>query len=145
MSALDTLLSRLRSHFINSENILLSDNLLTESVKLALEQVGYALGQSLTIEGLDGATATTLESRLVPFLLKGAAGHALHSLMEYRLNITTPSLVEDVSILRQATENEDEFLHHLEEIRVDGLQSALTCPHSGWAWEEPGIAEAGVG
>jgi hypothetical protein len=64
-------------HLNDTGKLIWTDTLLDSSIRSALQALGRALGEALTLDGLDGAPETTLAEDDQQALVVGAVAHAL--------------------------------------------------------------------
>lgn len=73
---LATVITRVENFCLDASNTKFTEASITDAIRQALGDVSLAAGVVLTLDGLDGATETTLPPRLEGSLVSGAAGYA---------------------------------------------------------------------
>lgn len=71
-----TVLSRTRAFLMDASSLIWADADLQGAIRLALGEMGIYAGSILTLNGLDGAPATTLPAKAESLIVLGAAGYA---------------------------------------------------------------------
>ncbi len=134
MSALTDLRTRIRTQYLDPQGLVLDDDTLDEGFRSALEEISRIYGTALTLEGLDGATVTTLEPLDLPCLLTGVTAFGLKIILLNRLKGFSTSLTADAELMTAEHHFKERFKTFLEELRMTDLQRSEACPHIGWEW-----------
>lgn len=145
MTDLSDLRDRLESQFFDADNLIFSSTNLDEAIRSALAEIAAVYGVQLTLEGLDLADETTLESADFACLLTGAAAYALDFLSRSRFNDFSFKLEGDSNLLAWSGKLRGQFEIGLEALRLKGLQNSADAPSSEWAWDETYIWDEGEG
>lgn len=136
MTTLTDLRTRLAASLADDTSLVFTEAIYTEAIRGALEEIGNVYGTQLTIEGLDGATATTLPDKDIPCLLTGAAGRAVNAIVVSRYTTFNTSLMDDVKLTLRGDKLMTEFRYMLDDLRAEGMQIADIPPHAPLEWDE---------
>ena len=79
MIDLTGLVSRLESQFLDLHQLALPQILKTEAIRASLGELNSILGTNYILNGLDGASQTTLTEHHLPALMRGAAATILEA------------------------------------------------------------------
>ena len=136
MTDLSDFITRIKNHWLDTNNLILSDTVITEAILLSVEEISLNTGDTETLEGLISATETTITGNKLTCLLKGTDVHCLDISLRSGLNTQTSSLSLSNARLHLKTLRTayDKCLNLL---RVDILQNSTDHPHSEWDWDEP--------
>ena len=136
MSNLAALITRLESLFLDPYQLALSDNLKQEAFRTSLAELNSVLCADFRLEGLDGASQSTLPEDHVPALLREAAATVLeavsfHSRSSYsNLPVEHPDITAWSRYLRQ---ERDQLLNKL---RLRSLTQSTTPAWGTWEMED---------
>jgi hypothetical protein len=136
MTTLTDLRTRLAASLADDTSLVFTETITTEAIRQALEQIGNIYGTELTIEGLDEADETTLDDKDIPCLLTGAAGHAINAIVASHFTIFTPNIQNEVNLMLRGDKLMVEFRYMLDDLRVEGMQTAPDPPNSPIEWDE---------
>ena len=136
MTTFTDLRTRLAASLADDTSLVFTEAIYTEAIRRALEDIGDVYGTQLTIAGLDGATATTLQDKDIPCLLTGAAGRAVNAIVVSRYTPFTTSLMDDVKLTLRGDKLMTEFRYLLDDLRAEGMQIADVPPHTPVEWDE---------
>lgn len=136
MTTLTDLRNRLAASLADDTSLVFTETIYTEAIRRALEEIANVYGTQLTIEGLDGAVATTLPDKDIPCLLTGAAGRAVNAIVASHLTIFTPNIQKEVNLILRGDKLMTEFRYLLNDLRAEGMQIADIPPHSPVEWDE---------
>jgi hypothetical protein len=136
MTTFTDLRTRLAASLADDTSLVFTEAIYTEAIRRALEDIGDVYGTQLTIAGLDGATATTLQDKDIPCLLTGAAGRAVNAIVVSRYTTFTTSLMDDVKLTLRGDKLMTEFRYLLDDLRAEGMQIADVPPHTPVEWDE---------
>lgn len=137
MIDLNSLILRLETQFMDFHQLALPTSLKTEALRASMAELNSILGTSYTLNGLDGASQSTLLDCHIPALLKGAAATmldavALHNRSSYsNIPANQPDLETWARSLRQ---ERDQFLEHL---RLRTFTQSNLVPWGTWVLENP--------
>jgi hypothetical protein len=136
MSDLDVLRARLQVVMVDLNAKSWSTDMLNESLRLALMDIGFVAGPELFIEGLDGQAATTLSAQDRGTLLIGASAYAAlaRALDTAEKNSAGPSA--PASLKDYAKTQMDLFTKKLEQIRQRYFHTTTAAPHQSMIWTE---------
>lgn len=136
MSDLSDLRSRIKTQYLDANNLVLDENTLDEGIRSALAEISTVYGTALSIEGLDFALETTLDTLDLPCLLTGATAYGLNFLLNSRFKDFSTSLTADVNLMTAAHKMQARFHTMLNELRLDDLQRSNSAPHEQWIWTD---------
>jgi hypothetical protein len=136
MSSLESLSLRLATQTLDQRGLIIPEEARAEALRQALERLNAFLGSAFTVEGLDGATATSLPAGYEYALIIGARAYGLSYAQANRVG----NLMKPTDTLREA----DLLLQHLwrqfdaelDRLRVLALQSTNLPWHGSWVWTE---------
>ncbi len=136
MIDLTGLVSRLESQFLDLHQLALPQILKTEAIRASLGELNSILGTNYILNGLDGASQTTLTEHHLPALMRGAAATILEAVAFH--NHTSYS---DLPANQPDFETWSRFLRQERDQLLDGLrlrtfsQSTLV-PWGTWQLQE---------
>ena len=145
MTDLSDLRDRLENQFFDADNLIFSSANLDEAIRSALAEIATVYGFPLTLEGLDLADETNLESVDMPGLVTGAAAYALDFLLRSRFNDFSLNQEADASLMAWSGKLRRQFEASLDALRLRWLQNSADAPSSEWAWDETYTWDAGEG
>ena len=125
-------------HLNDTGKLIWTDTLLDSSIRSALQALGQALGETLSLDGLDEATETTLAEDHQQALVVGAVAHALSLRVTGKFEDARPGGAPMDRVADWAGKQMARFEHLLAEIRLQSHQTAEGGPYDAWDWEEEG-------
>ncbi|MGB4594516.1 MAG: hypothetical protein WBI14_01245 [Anaerolineaceae bacterium] len=136
MSSLENLSSRLATQSLDQRGLIIPTDGRSESIRQALERMNTFLGSTYVLEGLDGATQTTLPSGHEYALIIGSRAYALSYLQGNRVgNLLKPTdTLQEAELLLQHLWRQ--FDVELDRLRLLTLQSTNLSWHGSWVWTE---------
>ena len=105
---------------------------LTEALRQAMADLSQVSGEALTLDGLDGAAATTLPVEDEGWLVLGAAGHAAWMQAIGRLQAFDLSPEVRREMLTWAGDTLARFNAGLQQVRARRLQASADAPYGAW-------------
>ncbi|MCB2210187.1 hypothetical protein KQH62_04775 [bacterium] len=122
----------------DANRLIWSDVMLDAAVRDSLGAIGRALGDRLTLSGLDEAEETTLPADHQQLLVVGAVAYALTFRVSGRFEDagardTPPAALADWAEAQMA-----HFLALLRQTKRDAHQQAGSAPYGEWEWEDAG-------
>jgi hypothetical protein len=133
---LSTAKASLEEHLADLSNLVWSDTALEEALRAALAELANAYGSALSLDGLDGATSTTLEDLDAQVLVTGGAAYAARFRVMGRYEEATPEDRQNEPMAKWAAETMAKFQSDLIRVRVRKFQDSTDCPYSPWDWAE---------
>ena len=73
-ATLASMITRVEDFVLDGANVKFTEANITDALRQAVSDISLAAGVAITLDGLDGAAATTLPARLEGTLVTGAAG-----------------------------------------------------------------------
>jgi len=120
----------------DTTNLIWSTETLDQAMRAALAALSGFYGATLTLNGLDSATETTLVAADVQTLVLGATAYALASRVAERFEEASPVREDIDAMVKNRDKTMAEFQMQLEQIRLRKIQGAEDAPYSAWDWEE---------
>ena len=120
----------------DTTNLIWSTETLEQAIRAALAALSGAYGATLTLNGLDAATTTTLEEGDVQTLVLGATAYALASRVAERFEEASPVREDIDALVKNRDQTMAEFQDQLEQVRLRKIQEAEEVPYAAWDWEE---------
>jgi hypothetical protein len=117
-------------------NLIWSTATLDGAIRGALAEISGAAGTTLTLNGLDGATETTLEDRDTPLLVVGASAYALATRLSERIEEATPDREDLDDLAKHKDKAMANFQALLAGFKRRNLQESPNTPYTQWLWEE---------
>lgn len=136
MFSLEEITARLASQTLDQRGLILPEEGRIEGVRQALERMNSFLGLAHTLQGLDGATQTSIPEAFEYTLLVGSRAYALSYLLGNRVgNLLKPvdTLPETELLLQHLWR---QFDMELDRLRKLALQSAENPWYGTWTWSE---------
>ena len=133
---LSTAKARVGVHLNDTGRLIWSETMLETAIREALQAVGRVLGESLTLSGLDGASATSLPDDVEPILVTGAVAYALTFRASGRFEDARTAESLPKSFSDWAGAHVARFQAMLAQVKWQGHQTASQSPYAGWEWEE---------
>ncbi len=136
-----------KEHLVDHNNLTWSNNAIDEALRSALREISRICGQSLTLEGLDGAAATTLDPLDDQILVDGAVAYALTQRASRRFEEASPEKELPPDFAAYATARMQVFHSQLTILdlrvraaaaqqRLEDLQKSTDTPYDQWEWDE---------
>ena len=120
----------------DTTNLIWSTEALDQAMRAALAALSGAYGATLTLNGLDSATTTTLEEGDMQTLVLGASAHALASRVAERFEEASPVREDIDALVKNRDQTMAQYQMQLEQVRLRKIQGAEDAPYAAWAWEE---------
>lgn len=120
----------------DTTNLIWTTETLDQAIRSALAEISGAYGTSLTLNGLDGATETTLEEVDAHALVLGATTYALAIRVSDRFEEASPVREDIDALIKLRDKTMAQFQAQLEGVRLRRLQESTNTPYSAWDWEE---------
>lgn len=120
----------------DATNLIWSAETLDQAIRAALAEISGAYGTMVTLNGLDGATETTLEEADIQVLVLGATAYALTSRVSDRFEEASPVREDIDALIKHRDKTMAAFQEQLEGVRLRKFQEAEDAPYSAWEWEE---------
>jgi len=120
----------------DTTNLIWSTEALDQAIRAALAALSGVYGATLTLNGLDAATETTLEAADVQALVLGATAYALASRVAERFEEASPVREDIDALVKNRDQTLAQFQDQLEQVRLRKFQEAENAPYTAWAWEE---------
>ena len=117
----------------DSSNLIWSTTILDEAIRAALLDISRIYDDVLTLNGLDGAGATTVEDLDAYVLVKGAAAHALVFRVVGRFEEATPEPNITPSLADLAEQRMKEFKSYL--VQMDYLINGYVQDEAFYNWK----------
>jgi len=128
--------TRLRAFLQDDQEILYSDATLEEALRQAAGDLGRAYGLFVTIDDLDGASATNVDQRDEDLLIRGAAGFAARFRAVDRAEDASLAQSMPADLLEWSKNTLYYFDQKLNDVRKRKLQQSASGPASAWTWDE---------
>lgn len=138
MIDLTALRARLRAWLDDSARLALSDGLLDEAALQALDMLNRAGATQFSVQGLNGAPATTLPTSLEALLVSGAGALAAEGSAAAAERLLEPEGQRTTVLVAWGRAQFERFQAALDELHTRQMQSGLEPPYA--AWEEAGDA-----
>lgn len=136
-ATLTTLRDRVETALMDTGNLSWDTGTLDEAIRRALGEISAVLGGALiTLNGLDGAAATTLEKEDESALVSGAVYYAVFSRAIDRLETPAFNQQTPEQWMNWADEALQRFAKALDLIRRRALQSSANPPALSVGWDE---------
>ena len=120
----------------DTTNLIWSTEALDQAIRAALAALSGVYGATLTLNGLDAATETTLEAADVQALVLGATAYALASRVAERFEEASPVREDIDALVKNRDQTMAQYQMQLEQVRLRKIQGAEDAPYAAWAWEE---------
>ncbi len=120
----------------DTTNLIWSAETLDQAVRSALAELSGVYGCALTLNGLDGATETTIEEADVQVLVLGATAYTLANRVSERFEEASPVREDIDALIKHRDKTMAAFEGQLEGVRLRKFQEAEDAPYSPWEWEE---------
>lgn len=133
---LATVRDMLENRLVDSTNLFFATAVLDESIRAALNEVSTAYGTALTLNGLDGAAATTFEDIDLNALVVGAMAYACRFRLIDKYEEASPVREHPEDLAKWATDFMQDFLSLTTGIRLRIFQESSNTPHAAWDWDE---------
>ena len=117
-------------------NLVWSSSSLEEAVRASLAELSKTYGEILTLNGLDGASSTSLEDMDTQVLISGGVAFAIRFRVMGRFEEASPEDLQPDEMVKWATITMDKFQTDLTMIQLRRFQQSTDHPHSIWEWEE---------
>lgn len=135
---LEDIRTQVSVHLNDTGKLIWTDTLLDTSIRSALQALGRALGEAQTLDGLDGATETTLEEDHQQALVVGAVAHALNLRVSGKFEDARTGGAPMGELADWAGKQMARFERLLVDIRLKSHQMAEGGPYDAWEWEAEG-------
>ncbi len=142
MTDLEALCLRLNTQFLDAQNLAVPQSCQVEALRSALEQMNAFLNVSYTLEGLDGALASSLPAEAQAYLVYGAGGRVLDYVLQNLLGSFPERQADKEHIRLWCQHLHRQYDLYLDRLRLAGLQGAVSAPFSAWTWQEAADWEA---
>jgi len=120
----------------DTTNLIWSTETLEQVIRATLAALSGVYGATLTLNGLDAATATTLEAVDMQALVLGATAYALASRVAERFEEASPVREDIDALVKNRDQTMAQFQDQLEQVRLRKIQGTEDAPYTAWAWEE---------
>ena len=117
-------------------NLVWSSSSLEEALRASLAELSKTYGEILTLNGLDGASSTSLEDIDTQVLILGGVAFAIRFRVMGRFEEVSPEDLQPDEMVKWATITMDKFQTDLTMIQLRRFQQSTDHPHSTWEWEE---------
>jgi len=134
MIELTALRARLRAWLDDATGLALADGLLDEAALQALDMLNRAGATQFSVQGLNGALATTLPTALEALLVSGAGALAAEGSAAAAERLLQPEGQRVTVLVAWGRAQFERFQAALGELRARQMQSGLQPPYA--AWEE---------
>jgi hypothetical protein len=135
-ATLSTARDQVEIHLQDLTNLIWSTTTIDEAMRAALAELGNAYGASLSLEGLDGALLTTYDELDHNTLLVGTVAYALRFRLVDKIDLASPTRVENQVLLKHAALQMAMFQSLLTQVRLRRFAVSGDCPYSQWEWDE---------
>jgi len=136
MTALTELTARLEERIRDTNNVVVSATALTEAIRSAVVRLSEVYGSAQTLEGLDSAAATTVETLDYETLLIGAELQILGSLLAGHFSDFSGSIEQEQQLDLRIKEIQKYFEEARDRIRKRMLQKSADSPFSEWEYDD---------
>lgn len=127
---------RVSAHLNDTGKLIWSAALLESAIRSSLLAIGRVLGESLRLEGLDGAVETTLADDHQHILVVGAVAYGLTLRATGRFDDARAREDLPDALASWASAHMARFRVMLGEVKAETHQKAETAPYDSWDWEE---------
>ena len=141
MPPLSEMIRRLESQFLDPYQLVLSQDAKLEVFRASLAYLNSQLSEGFTLEGLGGATATSLPEAYLPVLERGAAAMVLQMVLQNKFASYSNLPLDSEGLaawLRYLIGERDALLDRL---RIANLHSAVNPAWGSWKLEEGSVHE----
>lgn len=128
--------TKVSAHLNDTGKLIWSDALLEAAIRSSLLAIGRILDEPLTLEGLDGAAATSLVDDHQHVLVVGAVAYALTLRATGRFDDARAKEDLPDALAAWASAHMARFQVMLGEVKASSHQKAATVPYDHWDWEE---------
>ena len=135
-ATLTNMKTRLAEQLADLANLVWSPSNLEEALRSSLAELSKAYGETLTLDGLDSATTTSLEERDAHVLLSGALAYAVRFRVMGRFEEASPGDPQPEEMAGWAVDAMNKFQAALTRVRLRWFQESTDHPYSQWEWEE---------
>jgi hypothetical protein len=136
MTDLSDLTDRLEERIRTSGDYLIPATTVTEALRASLGRLAEVYGSALTLEGLDLATETTLESCDFEVLLMGAEMQILVSLLAGHFTDFSGMVIPEEAMNERIRQGQKVFEEDRDRIRRRLMEKSSDSPHSPLEWDE---------
>jgi hypothetical protein len=133
---LTTAKARVGVHLNDTGRLIWSETMLETALREALQAIGRALGEALTLSGLDEAGETTLPEDVEHILVTGAVAYALTFRASGRFEDARAAENLPDALGNWAGAHMARFQAMLAQVKQQGHQTTGQPPYAGWEWEE---------
>ena len=120
----------------DTTNLIWPTETLDQAIRAALAALSGVYGEALTLNGLDSATATTLEEADIQRLVLGATAYALTIRVSDRVEEASPVREDIDALIKHRDKIMAAYQGQLELVRLRKFQESSDEPYSTWDWEE---------
>ena len=135
-ASLASVRDQVENRLIDASNLIFSTNALDEAIRAALGDLSSVHGSVLTLNGLDGASATIFEDLDLNTLVVGSVAYALRFRLVGKFEEASPIREHPEDLAKWATDFMSEFQALLTQVKLRLFQKSADHPHSQWEWEE---------
>lgn len=137
MSAtLTTVKSQLEEHLSDLTNLIWSSSALEEAIRSSLAELSIAYGSSLTLNGLDGESATTFDDDDTHVLINGGLAYAVRFRVMGRFEEASSEDLQPEKMAAWGVETMHKFQSDLTMVKLRKFQESLDHPYTVWEWDE---------
>lgn len=141
MPPLSEMIRRLESQFLDPYQLVLNQEAKVEAFRASLAYLNSQLSEGFTLEGLGGATATSLPEAYLPVLERGATAVVLQMVLQNQFASYSNLPLDSEGMaawLRYLIGERDALLDRL---RIANLHSAVNPAWGSWKLEEGSVHE----
>jgi hypothetical protein len=132
MLDLTTLHIRLRAWLSDATGLALTDGLLDEAARQALDALNRAAGASYAVQGLDDAPDTTLPATLETLLVSGAVAIAAEGTAAAAERLLEPGTPPTSVLVAWGQAQYERFQAALAALRAGQMQAGSEPPYAAW-------------
>ena len=135
-ATLTTAKAQLEEQLSDLTNLVWSGSALEEALRASLAELSRVYGSSLTLNGLDGASASTFDDADTHVLINGGLAYAIRFRVMGQFEEASPEDLQPEKMAAWATETMQQFQSDLTMVKLRKFQESLDHPYTAWAWEE---------
>ena len=127
---------QLENRLEDSTNLIFSTTALDEAIRASLNELSNAYGSAQTLNGLDGAAATTFSDLDLNTLVVGAMAYACRFRLMSKFEEASPVREHPEDLAKWTETFMSDFENLIYQIKLRKFQEATTAPISEWTWDE---------
>jgi hypothetical protein len=133
---LTTVRDQLENRLEDATNLIFATTALDEAIRASLNDLSTAYGSAQTLNGLDGAAATTFSDLDLNTLVVGAMAYVCRFRLIGKFEEASPVREHPEDLAKWAVDFMADFEALIYQIKLRKFQESTTSPISEWEWDE---------